>query len=141
MCVCVCVCECVCVWVCPWREKSRRTRVKAKQKHQLPSPQLPAFTPSPWLLSPPLLQPPPPILFFSTAGTGRRARAGDAVHQTAAQDIVVATDRIFMLSRNLNGTAVVDFVKALCEVSMHDLTHYSPPRKYTLTKTVRLQLC
>lgn len=61
----------------------------------------------------------------------------DLLLETSSQDMVVATDKIFTLSRTLNGDAVVDFVRALCAVSMEELTsNPKQPRKYALTKTV-----
>lgn len=75
----------------------------------------------------------------STHGGNKKTGKPDHHHllETCSQDMVVATDRIFAQSRTLNGEAVVDFVKALCAVSMEELTsNPKQPRKYSLTKTV-----
>eukprot|EP00049_Salpingoeca_infusionum_P023789 m.13862 g.13862 ORF g.13862 m.13862 type:complete len:1705 (+) comp6055_c0_seq1:251-5365(+) len=67
---------------------------------------------------------------------GKKGRS-DTLSDTASQDIVVAVDKIFTSSRNLSGEAVVDFVRALCEVSSEEL-HAKPPRLYSLAKTVEI---
>jgi brefeldin A-inhibited guanine nucleotide-exchange protein len=72
----------------------------------------------------------------SSHAASKKAVKSDLLLETSSQDMVVATDRIFTLSRTLNGDAVVDFVRALCAVSMEELTGGSTPRKYSLTKTV-----
>ena len=40
----------------------------------------------------------------------------ESMNQASSQSVVVAVDRIFTGSRNLNGDAIVHFVKALCQV-------------------------
>ena len=37
--------------------------------------------------------------------------------ETSSQSVVVAVDRIFTGSTQLDGAAIVDFVRALCQVS------------------------
>lgn len=45
---------------------------------------------------------------------------------------------IFAKSQNLNSEAIVDFVKALCKVSMGELRSTSDPRVFSLTKIVEI---
>ncbi|KVH91182.1 brefeldin A-inhibited guanine nucleotide-exchange protein 2-like [Cynara cardunculus var. scolymus] len=47
-------------------------------------------------------------------------------------------NRIFARSQNLNSEAIVDFVKALCKVSMGELRSTSDPRVFSLTKIVEI---
>ena len=41
----------------------------------------------------------------------------ESMTEASSQSVLVAVDRIFTGSRNLNGDAIVHFVRALCEVS------------------------
>lgn len=45
----------------------------------------------------------------------------ESLTETSSQSVVVAVDRIFTGSTQLDGHAVVDFVKALCQVSIEEL--------------------
>ncbi|KAK6918504.1 Mon2/Sec7/BIG1-like, HDS [Dillenia turbinata] len=47
-------------------------------------------------------------------------------------------NRIFNRSQNLNSDAIVDFVKALCKLSMDELRSASDPRVFGLTKIVEI---
>lgn len=47
-------------------------------------------------------------------------------------------NRIFTHSQKLNSVAIVDFVKALCKVSMEELRSTSDPRVFSLTKIVEI---
>ncbi|XP_065859435.1 brefeldin A-inhibited guanine nucleotide-exchange protein 2-like [Euphorbia lathyris] len=47
-------------------------------------------------------------------------------------------NRIFTRSQKLNSEAIVDFVKALCKVSMEELRSASDPRVFSLTKIVEI---
>ncbi|KAL6004773.1 Brefeldin A-inhibited guanine nucleotide-exchange protein 2 [Asimina triloba] len=47
-------------------------------------------------------------------------------------------NRIFTRSQKLNSEAVIDFVKALCKVSMEELRSTSDPRVFSLTKIVEI---
>ncbi len=49
----------------------------------------------------------------------------------------MAVDRIFTGSRNLNGDAIVHFVKALCQVSKDEISG-AQPRMYSLNKLVEI---
>lgn len=45
---------------------------------------------------------------------------------------------IFTRSQRLNSEAIVDFVKALCKVSMEELRSPTDPRVFSLTKIVEI---
>ncbi|KAI9071721.1 hypothetical protein K1719_046325, partial [Acacia pycnantha] len=47
-------------------------------------------------------------------------------------------NRIFTRSQKLNSEAIIDFVKALCKVSMEELKSPSDPRVFSLTKIVEI---
>uniref|UniRef100_A0A803NXA6 SEC7 domain-containing protein n=1 Tax=Cannabis sativa TaxID=3483 RepID=A0A803NXA6_CANSA len=47
-------------------------------------------------------------------------------------------NRIYTRSQKLNSEAIVDFVKALCKVSMEELRSASDPRVFSLTKIVEI---
>ncbi|KAF2298194.1 hypothetical protein GH714_018494 [Hevea brasiliensis] len=47
-------------------------------------------------------------------------------------------NRIFTRSQKLNSEAIIDFVKALCRVSMEELRSASDPRVFSLTKIVEI---
>ncbi|XP_026480645.1 brefeldin A-inhibited guanine nucleotide-exchange protein 1 [Ctenocephalides felis] len=57
------------------------------------------------------------------------------IGETSSQSVVVAVDRIFTGSTRLDGDAIVDFVKALCQVSVDELTH---TRMFSLQKIVEI---
>ncbi|XP_055601135.1 brefeldin A-inhibited guanine nucleotide-exchange protein 1 [Uranotaenia lowii] len=59
------------------------------------------------------------------------------IGETSSQSIVVAVDRIFTGSIRLDGDAIVDFVKALCQVSLDELTR-PQPRMFSLQKIVEI---
>lgn len=46
--------------------------------------------------------------------------------------------RIFTRSQKLNSEAIIDFVKALCKVSMEEMNSPTNPRVYSLTKIVEI---
>ncbi|XP_071724366.1 LOW QUALITY PROTEIN: brefeldin A-inhibited guanine nucleotide-exchange protein 2-like [Rutidosis leptorrhynchoides] len=50
----------------------------------------------------------------------------------------VEMNRIFTRSQKLNSEAILDFVKALCKVSMEELRSTSDPRVFSLTKIVEI---
>lgn len=47
-------------------------------------------------------------------------------------------NRIFIRSQKLNSEAIIDFVKALCKVSMDELRSTSDPRVFSITKIVEI---
>ncbi|XP_055372240.1 brefeldin A-inhibited guanine nucleotide-exchange protein 1 [Condylostylus longicornis] len=59
------------------------------------------------------------------------------IGETSSQSVVVAVDRIFTGSIRLDGVAIVDFVKALCQVSLDELNN-SQPRMFSLQKIVEI---
>ncbi|KAJ8930997.1 hypothetical protein NQ314_016167, partial [Rhamnusium bicolor] len=60
------------------------------------------------------------------------------IGQTSSQSVVVAVDRIFTGSTRLDGDAIVDFVKALCRISLEELAHPGHPRMFSLQKIVEI---
>ncbi|KAF6020245.1 hypothetical protein EB796_021427 [Bugula neritina] len=58
--------------------------------------------------------------------------------ETSSQSVVVAMDRVFTGSVKLDGDAIVDFVTALCAVSMDELSNGSHPRMFSLQKIVEI---
>ncbi|OBZ89970.1 Protein transport protein sec72 [Choanephora cucurbitarum] len=84
-------------------------------------------------------------------GRGRlmnQARSGTQLSLTeevasasSSQSLVVAVDRLFTSTVNLNGEAIVDFVRALCETSWEEIVssaHMEHPRMYSLQKLVEI---
>ncbi|CAO1347752.1 unnamed protein product [Diamesa hyperborea] len=59
------------------------------------------------------------------------------IGETSSQSVVVAVDRIFTGSIRLDGDAIVDFVRALCHVSLDEL-HNVQPRMFSLQKIVEI---
>lgn len=62
----------------------------------------------------------------------------ESIGETSSQSVVVAVDRIFTGSTRLDGDAIVEFVKALCQVSIEELSHQTQPRMFSLTKIVEI---
>ncbi|KAL2740377.1 brefeldin A-inhibited guanine nucleotide-exchange protein 2 [Vespula squamosa] len=62
----------------------------------------------------------------------------ESIGETSSQSVVVAVDRIFTGSTRLDGDAIVAFVKALCQVSLEELSHPTQPRMFSLTKIVEI---
>ncbi|CEP17156.1 hypothetical protein [Parasitella parasitica] len=60
---------------------------------------------------------------------------------SSSQSLVLAVDRLFTSTVNLNGEAIVDFVRALCETSWEEIVnsaHLEHPRMYSLQKLVEI---
>lgn len=75
------------------------------------------------------------------SGTGHKPpdpSSKEHIGQTSSQSVVVAVDRIFTGSTRLDGDAIVDFVKALCQVSLDELNHPGHPRMFSLQKIVEI---
>ncbi|CAL9177979.1 unnamed protein product [Musa hybrid cultivar] len=51
---------------------------------------------------------------------------------------IAEVNRIFVRSEKLNSEAIINFVKALCKVSMEELRSASDPRVFSLTKIVEI---
>ena len=62
----------------------------------------------------------------------------ESMGETSSQSVVVAVDRIFTGSVKLDGDAVVEFVRALCAVSLEELGSSSHPRMFSLQKLVEI---
>ncbi|XP_050545726.1 brefeldin A-inhibited guanine nucleotide-exchange protein 2 isoform X2 [Daktulosphaira vitifoliae] len=61
-----------------------------------------------------------------------------SIGETSSQSVVVAVDRIFTGSTRLDGDAIVEFVKALCQVSINELANSTQPRMFSLQKIVEI---
>uniref|UniRef100_A0A8D9B2L0 Brefeldin A-inhibited guanine nucleotide-exchange protein 1 n=1 Tax=Cacopsylla melanoneura TaxID=428564 RepID=A0A8D9B2L0_9HEMI len=61
----------------------------------------------------------------------------ESIGETSSQSVVVAVDRIFTGSTRLDGDAIVDFVTALCQISMDELNAHHP-RMFSLQKIVEI---
>ncbi|KAL7121167.1 hypothetical protein ACP275_02G166600 [Erythranthe tilingii] len=82
---------------------------------------------------------------YDSAGIGGNAAAGmtseqmkNLVSNLNMLEQVGEVNRIFIRSQKLNSEAIVDFVKALCKVSMDELRSTSDPRVFCLTKIVEI---
>ncbi|GLH01180.1 Protein MON2 homolog [Gryllus bimaculatus] len=62
----------------------------------------------------------------------------ESIGKASSQSVVVAVDRIFTGSTRLDGDAIVDFVNALCQVSVDELAHPAHPRMFSLQKIVEI---
>jgi len=62
----------------------------------------------------------------------------ESIGETSSQSVVVAVDRIFTGSTRLDGDAIVDFVHALCQVSLDELAYPAHPRMFSLQKIVEI---
>lgn len=69
---------------------------------------------------------------------GLEPGAREHIGETSSQSVVVAVDRIFTGSTRLDGDAIVEFVKALCQVSLDELGNHSHPRMFSLQKLVEI---
>jgi brefeldin A-inhibited guanine nucleotide-exchange protein len=68
----------------------------------------------------------------------RDQKIQESISETSSQSVVVAVDRIFTGSTRLDGDAIVDFVRALCQVSSEELANLSHPRMFSLQKIVEI---
>ncbi|XP_047946268.1 brefeldin A-inhibited guanine nucleotide-exchange protein 2-like [Salvia hispanica] len=82
---------------------------------------------------------------YDSAGMGGNVAAGitseqmnNLVSNLNMLEQVGDVNRIFIRSQKLNSEAIVDFVKALCKVSMDELRSTSDPRVFSLTKIVEI---
>lgn len=82
---------------------------------------------------------------YDSAGIGGNVTAGitpeqvnNLVNNLSLLEQVGEMNRIFTRSQKLNSEAIVDFVKALCKVSMEELRSPSDPRVFSLTKLVEI---
>ena len=75
---------------------------------------------------------------FSGAVTSEQMSTLVSNHSMLEQVGPSEMNRIFTRSQKLNSEAVLDFVKALCKVSMEELRSTSDPRVFSLTKIVEI---
>lgn len=68
----------------------------------------------------------------------KESRISESMLEASSQSVVVAVDRIFTGSIRLDGNAIVDFVKALCQVSSEELFNVSHARMFSLQKIVEI---
>ncbi|KAI9301721.1 hypothetical protein BJ944DRAFT_243025 [Cunninghamella echinulata] len=69
------------------------------------------------------------------------ALAEEVATAGSSQSLILAADRLFTSTVNLNGVAIVDFVRALCETSWEEIVssaHLEHPRMYSLQKLVEI---
>ncbi|KAH7887776.1 hypothetical protein F5I97DRAFT_2011766, partial [Phlebopus sp. FC_14] len=72
---------------------------------------------------------------------GYRLPAEELANESRSTHITVAADMVFSLSHYLSGTAIVDFVRALCEVSWEEIQSSGMsqhPRLFSLQKLVEI---
>ncbi|KAJ2963214.1 hypothetical protein NQZ79_g1686 [Umbelopsis isabellina] len=83
---------------------------------------------------------------FTTANGRRLNRTNTVITEEVAtagssHSLVLAVDKLFTSTVNLNGEAIVDFVRALCETSWEEIMSSSQmehPRMYSLQKLVEI---
>ncbi|KAH9416417.1 Brefeldin A-inhibited guanine nucleotide-exchange protein 1 [Dermatophagoides pteronyssinus] len=68
----------------------------------------------------------------------KESRISESMIEASSQSVIVAVDRIFTGSIHLDGNAIVDFVKALCQVSSEELSNQKNPRMFSLQKIVEI---
>ncbi|KAI0347121.1 Sec7-domain-containing protein [Trametopsis cervina] len=74
-------------------------------------------------------------------GRGRKVPTEELANESRSTHITVAADMVFSLSHYLSGTAIVDFVRALCDVSWEEITSSGMsqhPRLFSLQKLVEI---
>lgn len=74
---------------------------------------------------------------YLSSGPSLDPSVKDHIGETSSQSVVVAVDRIFTGSIRLDGDAICDFVKALCQVSLDELNGVTP-RMFSLQKIVEI---
>ncbi|XP_046858092.1 brefeldin A-inhibited guanine nucleotide-exchange protein 1-like isoform X3 [Xenia sp. Carnegie-2017] len=72
------------------------------------------------------------------ADSKKAAGSQEAIGETAAQNVVVAVDRVFTGSVKLDGDAIVDFVEGLRQVSEVELSNPTMIRMFSLQKIVEI---
>ncbi|EGN93072.1 hypothetical protein SERLA73DRAFT_172424 [Serpula lacrymans var. lacrymans S7.3] len=74
-------------------------------------------------------------------GRSRKLPAEELANESRSTHITVAADMVFSLSHYLSGTAIVDFVQALCDVSWEEIQSSGlsqHPRLFSLQKLVEI---
>ncbi|EIW82060.1 Sec7-domain-containing protein [Coniophora puteana RWD-64-598 SS2] len=80
-------------------------------------------------------------LLDAKKGKGRKLPAEELANESRSTHITVAADMVFSLSHYLTGTAIVDFVRALCDVSYEEIKSSGlsqHPRMFSLQKLVEI---
>eukprot|EP01065_Artemidia_motanka_P015433 TRINITY_DN19254_c0_g2_i1.p1 TRINITY_DN19254_c0_g2~~TRINITY_DN19254_c0_g2_i1.p1 ORF type:complete len:1758 (+),score=638.33 TRINITY_DN19254_c0_g2_i1:52-5325(+) len=87
----------------------------------------------------------PDFHFLETADSNPRTAEEKLRHyeQVNSQTITDAIDedaitRVYSSTAELDNDAIVEFVKCLCQVSTEEITHSTPPRKFSLQKLVEV---
>ncbi|CAH8874145.1 unnamed protein product [Trichobilharzia szidati] len=79
----------------------------------------------------------PGSLAAAVVDSKKAAVLQEVMGETGSQSVVVAVDKIFTGSIRLDGDAIVEFVKALCQVSQEEL-NLPQPRTFSLQKVVEI---
>ncbi|KAJ3150955.1 guanine nucleotide exchange protein for ADP-robosylation factor [Geranomyces michiganensis] len=77
----------------------------------------------------------------SSQAIGKTGFLHEAAAEASSQEMTIVVDRIFTSSTKLSGSAIVAFVRALCEVSWDEITFSSDrehPRMYCLQRLVEM---
>ncbi|WVQ96796.1 hypothetical protein IAU59_003903 [Kwoniella sp. CBS 9459] len=77
----------------------------------------------------------------SSMSIRRRAPAEEVAEESRSSQVTVAADMVFSMSKNLSGSAIVDFVQALSEVSWEEIQSSGSsarPRMFSLQKLVEI---
>ncbi|WRT67630.1 uncharacterized protein IL334_004602 [Kwoniella shivajii] len=77
----------------------------------------------------------------SSVSTKKRAPADEVAEESRSSQVTVAADMVFSMSKNLSGSAIVDFVQALSEVSWEEIQSSGSsarPRMFSLQKLVEI---
>ncbi|WVF69296.1 hypothetical protein IAT40_004072 [Kwoniella sp. CBS 6097] len=77
----------------------------------------------------------------SSTSIRRRAPAEEVAEESRSSQVTVAADMVFSTSKNLSGSAIVDFVQALSEVSWEEIQSSGSsarPRMFSLQKLVEI---
>nr|AAM00191.1 guanine nucleotide-exchange protein GEP2 [Oryza sativa] len=79
---------------------------------------------------------------YDSAGVGGKASGVDQMNNVVTSLLeqvgMAEMNRVFVRSQKLNSEGIIDFVKALCKVSMEELRSASDPRVFSLTKIVEI---
>ncbi|ONL96028.1 Guanine-nucleotide-exchange protein [Zea mays] len=79
---------------------------------------------------------------YDSAGVGGKASGVDQMNNEVTSLLeqvgMAEMNRVFVRSQKLNSEGIIDFVKALCKVSMEELRSASDPRVFSLTKIVEI---
>jgi brefeldin A-inhibited guanine nucleotide-exchange protein len=79
---------------------------------------------------------------YDSAGVGGKASGVDQMNNEVTNLLeqvgMAEMNRVFVRSQKLNSEGIIDFVKALCKVSVEELRSASDPRVFSLTKIVEI---